>query len=227
MSLDGGPVVLFKQNPGLAASTDKTATQPLAHFNSLPSNSALSTASPSTTTMPVPNSHPPPMIHSPLQSGQLIHIGAAEKTLSNPSPLPFMSHFIFLGPIPIPKWDTIRGTPYALLQMAVAIRKQGARAVAMYISCTVIFIALWLWAASKAKEGGYWIYATAVFAPLTISLMVWCVQLIAEGALKTFGWALGMLAIIVAHATAIALLVGVRHIVKTPWELAEQLEKFH
>jgi hypothetical protein len=55
--------------------------------------------------------------------------------------------------------------------------------------------------------------------------MVMCVQLVAELLLKTCGWAVGLLAIIVAHATALALLVGVRHIVKTPRELIEEVEK--
>jgi hypothetical protein len=209
-SIQGGAITLPIPSPGIQSSP--VTAQPAGPADDFPA-----------VTPKVPRLQ----ISNQIGSGGLTHVvhneDQEEDDTSRVS-MTFLSHFVHFGPIFVPTFETIRGTPYALLQMAVAIRKQGAWAAAMYLSCAVIFVVLWFWAVNKSK-GGFWIYTTAVFAPLCISFMVMCVQWVAQMALQTCGWAVGLLAIIIAHATALALLVGVRHIVKTPRELVEEFEK--
>jgi uncharacterized integral membrane protein len=164
-----------------------------------------------------PEPAPAPLVHIPSASQP----DASDQHL----PLDFFGHFFRIGPILIPTWATIRGTPYALWKMIDAIHDAGWRAEALYLSCTVIFAFLWLAAANAKDSNGYFIYTTLVLSPLCISLMVLVVQWITKVALNTFGWVIGMFAIILAHATALALIVGARHILKTPRELAEEIEK--
>jgi hypothetical protein len=188
--------------------------------------------------VPLPKSaftSPPPIVvpHPTLATsgpGNLVHI-PDPKPLIDPAAdtqFTFFDHFYRFGPILIPRWDTIRGTPHGLLRMMAAIWRAGWRAVALYLSCAVIYFFLWL-AALNLKDdnsgNGLLVYSMMILSPFSISLMVSLVQLLAIGALHTFGWALGGFSVILAHAAALALLVDGRHIFKAPRELIEEVEK--
>ncbi len=133
---------------------------------------------------------------------------------------------IKIGPIPIPTWHTISGTPRALIVSARAIAKAGVWAIAMFASCTVIWIALLIGAARG--ETPLVAYFMLIGAPLCISLMVLCVQHICLAVLNTFGFLGCVLAVGITgllHSAALALAVGFRHIAKTPHELMEETHK--
>jgi len=212
LTLDGGPVRFSDQGGGIAISPSKAPAQPAATQKPVAATAARTDAPTS-----VAQSSPGGLSHTlqkPVESNDTSRV-----------PLNFIDHFTRMGPIMVPKWDTIRGTPYALLQMAAAVFKAGPRATAMFLSCTIIFAVFWLRMANSGKAG-YFIYMTAIFSPLCISLMVMCVQWVAEEALRTVGWALGLLTFVATQAAALSLLIGVWHVAKTPRELVEELEKF-
>jgi hypothetical protein len=127
--------------------------------------------------------------------------------------------------IPIPSWHAISATPYAAWQMAVAVKNAGGWAIAMFLSCTVIWAALLVRVARG--ETPIMAYFMVIFAPLCISLMVMCVQWLCETALNTLGVVgcvvvAGIMAI--AHSSALALIVGFRHLYKAPLEVVEEVK---
>lgn len=133
---------------------------------------------------------------------------------------------IKIGPIPIPTWHTISGAPRATIDSARAIAKAGVWAIAMFASCTVIWIALLIGAARG--ETPLAAYFMLIGGPLGISLMVLCVQHICLAVLNTFGLLGCVLAVGITgllHSAALALAVGFRHIAKTPHELLEETHK--
>lgn len=131
-----------------------------------------------------------------------------------------------VGPIPIPTWHTISGAPLAALQSVRVIAHAGYWAIAMFLSCAIIWFVVLLGMAQKDTALGA--YLMFIGSPVGISCMVWCVQKVSEGALHLFGLlgcavALGLTGLL--HSTALALVVGFRHIVSTRKELAEETEK--
>ncbi len=131
-----------------------------------------------------------------------------------------------LGPIPIPTWHTISGAPLATLQSVRMVAHSGYWAIAMFLSCAIIwFVILLSFARQDSAMAAYMMF---IGAPIGISCMVWCVQKLSEGALHLFGLLGCAVALSLAgllHSTALALVVGFRHIVLTRKELAEETEK--
>ena len=129
---------------------------------------------------------------------------------------------------PIPTAHTIRGTPHALLVTAGVIAGSGGWAVSMYLSCTILWGAL-MFLAVTSKEGSmsYVPYLMLVGAPFWISILVKCVQWVAEAALARAGWAVGLVALVLAHSGALAVLVGIPHVLRSPREIREAAEVFH
>ena len=128
---------------------------------------------------------------------------------------------LFSGPM-IPTGRTMRGTPHALRMMAGAIVQAGGWAVTMFLACTVIWLALLglvLSSDSGSKSMAPWMML--VGSPMFIPLLVWCVQWAAVAAMDRLGWAVALTAHVAAYSSALAVLVGVRHVWKTPHELRE------
>jgi len=145
-----------------------------------------------------------------------------------PDPLPRLAGlFVIVGPgIPMPSSRTTRGTPHAVGAMAGAVRDKGTLATLLFISCTVIwfYLAYTLIALSKQLKVYAFLFL-AFTAPVAIALLVSVVQRAGEFALNHVGWALALGALLAAHfVSVLALLVGVRHIVKTPTEVREAWE---
>lgn len=128
--------------------------------------------------------------------------------------------FTKLGPIRLPTLHTIRGTPHAFHQMVIAIHDKGFWAMTMYLSCTLIWITLWL------RKMPLMLYILILGGPLSIPLMVTLMQWLCEGLLKLglagCAVAAGLMALL--PSTALALLVGLHHAVKSPRELFEAVE---
>jgi len=154
-----------------------------------------------------------------------VHFGqfSMDLPIASDPPPKLMIHF---GPIPIPTWHSISGAPRAFIDAARKIATAGMWAIAMFTSCTVIWIALLIGAARS--ETPLVAYFMLVGAPLGISLMVLCVQHICLAVLNTFGILGCVLAVGITgllHSAALALAVGFRHIAKTPHELIEETHK--
>jgi hypothetical protein len=129
------------------------------------------------------------------------------------------------GGFPVPTGHTFRGTPHALWRAMAKIIHAGGWAIAMFLSCTVLWAALLLRVfASKQGAMSYLPYLLIVAAPFWISFMVMGVQWVGEVALARAGWAVGLAAIVVAHSGALAVLVGIPHVLKSPREIREAAE---
>jgi hypothetical protein len=129
-------------------------------------------------------------------------------------------------PSPIAIWHTVSATPRALLYTAHQIVKAGYWAIAMFLSCTV----LWFLAMLREARGKTPVAALLMFvgSPLGIGLMVVCVQWLCAAALHTLGIigaliAMGLMAMV--EGTAISAMVVGHHLSKAPEEIAEGLEK--
>ena len=117
----------------------------------------------------------------------------------------------------IPSGRTVRGTPHALRVTAVAIAQAGAWAVLMFLACTVIWLALvFLVLASDTGSNSYAPWMMLMGSPLFIPLLVWCVQWVAVAAMDRLGWAVALAAHVAAYSSALAVLVGARHVWRTP-----------
>jgi hypothetical protein len=124
----------------------------------------------------------------------------------------------------IPTGRTIRGTPHALRMMATAIVQAGGWAVMMFLACTVIWGALFgLVLASQAGKTML-PFMMLMASPMLIPLLAWCVQWAAVAAMDRMGWAVALAAHVAAYSSALAVLVGARHVWKTPHELRELTE---
>ncbi|MEO8754337.1 MAG: hypothetical protein ABI624_16835 [Casimicrobiaceae bacterium] len=129
----------------------------------------------------------------------------------------------------VPTSRTVRGTPHALVETATAIRRSGGWAVAMFASCTAIWGVLVLAAIKSRSENEgpgkpLVVYLMVLAAPFAIALMVSAVQWVAERALEKVGGGMGLLVEVLAHSTALALIVGIPHILRSPRELREAAE---
>jgi hypothetical protein len=134
---------------------------------------------------------------------------------------------LFMGPgfFPISTWRAIRGTPYAVIKTAGAIRDSGWWAIWMFSSCSLIWLVMLV--GTARGDTPLLAYFMALMAPLGISVMVTCLQWLCKGALH-----LGLIGCLVtsgimalAPSTALALAVGLRHMWKVPSEVAEGIEK--
>lgn len=127
------------------------------------------------------------------------------------------------GPIYVPTATTIKGGPHALVRMMGAIWDTGSWAVVMFLSCTVIYVALLL-AASQGENNGLLVYCMLIGSLIGISLMVAGMQWVGELVLTKAGSVLGMVAALLAPSGALALLVGIPHVMKAPGEVKEAVE---
>lgn len=131
-----------------------------------------------------------------------------------------------VGPIPIPTWHTIGGAPLALLVTCRAIAHAGYWAIAMFLSCAILWLVLFISAAKSDTPLIAWFLL--IGAPLGISTGVYAVQHVCMWVLNVFGFFGCLLAVGITgffHSAALALAVGFRHVAKTPHELVEQVEK--
>jgi hypothetical protein len=167
---------------------------------------------------------PPPKIHvlDPIPTGT--NLEAAAKYIATPLP-PKPELLTQFGGFPIPTWHSINGAPRAAWDSAKIIGGAGPWAITMFLSCTIIWFVLLFKAASG--DNAMIVYAMVIGCPLGISLMVWCVQHLCEAALHLglLGCAITVGIIGALHSVALVLVVGFRHIMKTPRELAEEVKE--
>jgi hypothetical protein len=128
--------------------------------------------------------------------------------------------------IPVPTWHTVRGAPFAAMQMARAVWDAGGYARWMFVSCTILWLAL-LMMVSRADGAAYLMYMLVIGAPIWISLMVGLVQWAAGLALRTVGAGLGWLVIALVHVSALGLLLEAPNVWRAPREIREAAEAFH
>jgi hypothetical protein len=104
--------------------------------------------------------------------------------------------------------------------MVMAIHAAGMWAMVMYLSCTLIWITLWL------RKMPMMLYLLVLGGPLSVPLMVTLLQWVCEGFLKLgiagCAVAAGLMALL--PSTALALMVGLHHAVKSPREFLEAVE---
>lgn len=227
------PILPLNLSPEVASALEKGRQMALAPINAAPA--ATPPALPSTVTLP-------PSVKFHEMKGSAQPLGSNSPDLSSPfthaSGSPGLSHngrstitaidtvatapaaFTRLGPIWLPTLHAIRGTPHALWQMVIAIHDAGIWAIAMYLSCTLIWITLWL------RKLPMMLYLLVLGGPLSIPLIVTLMQWLCEGLLKLglagCAVAAGLMALL--PSTALALLVGLHHAVKSPRELVEAVE---
>jgi hypothetical protein len=165
---------------------------------------------------PIPPPQPAP--------GNFLDRAATSLTQPDNSPRLFYEPKILGFTIPIPTGHTLAGTPNALLAMAGAILKTGGWGISMFLACTVLWVFLfrYLWMSVKLP---HILYIFAVLAPYWVALMVEIMQGFAQWVFHLLGSTVGFFAYLAAHVTAIALLLGVRHIARTPAEIVEQVER--
>lgn len=139
------------------------------------------------------------------------------------------------GPVLIPTGRTFRGSPHALMEMAGAVWVAGMPAVLMFLACTVLWLALVLYTLGKAgdlKVPGFIPFSLITISPFGITLLVACVQWVAEAALRVLSPLLGPVmgravsgaAYVAAYSSALAVVVGLRHAWKSPHEWREAAE---
>jgi hypothetical protein len=164
----------------------------------------------------IPKPPPPP--------GNFLDRAATYLSQPDNTPRLFYEPHILGFPIPIPTGHTIAGTPHALLAMAGAVLKTGAWGVSMFLACTVLWVFLmrFLWIHVRLPHV---LYIFAILAPYWISIMVEIMQGFAQWVFQLLGSTVGFFAYLAAHVTAIALLLGFRHIARTPAEIVEQVER--
>ncbi|MEO6807230.1 MAG: hypothetical protein ABI286_11550 [Edaphobacter sp.] len=124
----------------------------------------------------------------------------------------------------IPTARTIKGTPHALREAMKQIWDTGGWAIAMFLSCTVIWAAI-VWLTAAKGESALMVYCMVLGALPAISIMVSVVQLASEQLLKAGSW-LAVVPIVAVHSGALTLLVGLPHIFKAPREVGEAAEVF-
>jgi hypothetical protein len=128
----------------------------------------------------------------------------------------------FIGSV----WHVISATPQAVYYTAGKIRKAGNWAIAMFVSCTILWFALLV----HEARGSTPIAALAMFvgAPAGIGLMVILAQRVCAVAMNTLGFlgcVLAVLVMAVIHGTAVVVVVGSYHLSKGPREVAEGIAK--
>ena len=167
----------------------------------------------------------PPKIHA-LEAGTptTTNLNDAMKSIAQ-APPPAPELFTQIGNFPIPTWHTVTGSPRAAYDSAKHISHAGPWAITMFISCTIIWFVLLF--KGMSGDNGMIVYAMVVGCPLGISLMVWCVQHLCEAALHLglLGCAITIGIMGALHSVALVLVVGFRHIMKTPKELAEEVKE--
>ena len=150
-----------------------------------------------------------------------------EQAITDPAPEKPTSLFYVTGPLPIPTFHTIFGTPHALRAAAASIGAAGGWAVLMFISCTILYFAIWLLLARGDDNRGFFYLWMIMAAPIGIPLVVAAFQLVAGFFIVGVNWALGLLIYVASLASALSLIVAVPHIVKAPREVLEAAESMH
>jgi hypothetical protein len=130
------------------------------------------------------------------------------------------------GPIFIPTWHTVSGTPRAIRDMSVQIAHSGYWAIAMFLACSVFWLVLLVRCVRGDQLLAAW--CGLMVAPFAISCCVYLVQHLCLSLLHLFGVVGGFMALLVTamvHGTAMALIVGFNHLFKSPQEFAEGVHK--
>jgi hypothetical protein len=122
----------------------------------------------------------------------------------------------------LPSAQLIKGTPHALKEMAKKIWCVGGWAVAMFLSCTVIWLAA-IWLAANDGKGLLIAYLMLLGSVFAISLMVTAVQSVSEYMLMKVGSVMGQLVILAPYVAAIALVFEFLHVVELWHKLIEAL----
>lgn len=163
-------------------------------------------------------------------SGQTVEdrdLQAAISRLTAPKPPP-PRDFIFLGPIPVPTFHTIFGTPRALAVTISRIWCAGGWAVGMFLVCTLFYILVWRLLTRKDESDGAALYTLLLLAaaPVSIPLLVQSVQWAATGIFDGISWVLCGIVLfgLYVGGLGLSLWVAVPHIYKAPHEIAEAAE---
>lgn len=125
----------------------------------------------------------------------------------------------------LPSAQLIKGTPHALKETAGEIADAGGWAIAMFLSCTVLWLAA-IWLVAKDGKGALIAYLMFVGSLLAISVMVTVVQAVSEFLLEKVGSAVGLLVVVAAQSSALVLLVGLPHIIETPHTVKKALSVY-
>ncbi len=123
-------------------------------------------------------------------------------------------------------WHVISASPRAVLYTCVQIAKAGNWAIAMFLSCAILWFALLVHEARGSTPIAAWVMF--VGAPAGIGLMVMFAQGLCAVAMNTLGFAgcaLAVLVMAVIHGTALIVVVGSYHLSKGPREVAEGIAK--
>lgn len=158
------------------------------------------------------------------QRFEQVHIGRLVMNMPVASEHPRLIYRI--GPIMIPTWHTISGTPLAIRDMSIQIAHSGYWAIAMFLACTVFWIVLLVHFVRSDQLLPAW--CCLMLSPLAISCCVYLVQHLCLGLLHVFGVVGGFMALLVTafvHGTALALVVGFNHLFKAPEEFIEGVHK--
>lgn len=129
-----------------------------------------------------------------------------------------------VGPLPVPTFHTLFGTPHALGTAASSIAAAGRWAVLMFISCSVIYAIVLILLFRSSENRGFFYFWMIMAAPFGIPAVVTCFQFIATLVFHGIHWALGLLVVVCGWASALSLIVAVPHIVKAPHEVLEAAE---
>ncbi len=150
-----------------------------------------------------------------------------EQSIAEPDPTPPARLIIPVGPLPVPTFHTLFGTPHALLTTASSIHAAGAWAVLMFISCSVIYFLVPILLFRNTENRGFIYFWMVMAAPFGIPGVVTVFQFIAQSLFHGVNWALGLLVVVCGWASALSLIVAVPHIVKAPHEVLEAAETMH
>ncbi len=164
----------------------------------------------------------PPVVEPTLGrwDGELQH---RMERVTQPEPPTLLYHPGWI--IYLPSAQLIKGAPHALVVTAGEIRRAGGWAVAMFLSCTVIWLAA-IWLLVKDGEGMPMAYLMFLGSLFAISVMVSAVQEVSEFMLQEVGSTMGLLVVVAAHSGAIALLVGLKHVLEAPHEVKKAVSVY-
>ena len=133
---------------------------------------------------------------------------------------------LHLGPIPVPTWHTISGTPRALRDMAVQVFTAGYWATAMFVSCAIFWVLLLVHFARTDQLIGAWM--GLIFAPFAVSCCVFLVQHLCMGLMHLLGVVGAFLVIPVFSALpagGLSVVINFKHLSGEQKELVEEMHR--
>jgi hypothetical protein len=131
---------------------------------------------------------------------------------------------IRFGPIPVPTFHTLFGTPHALGLAAGKISSSGPWAVTLFFLCTCCYLGIVIGIGSEDRGSALIAYIMVMASPVVVPFMVLFVQWVAGGLFHGVSWVFGELVLLAAYAGGLSLIVALPHIFKAPREVVEAAE---